>query len=101
MNNDLHIVYSKKHIVIYQLGHGSYLVHNTRKDIGTGSTSIKKLSVAKDVLNWALYQKIPTRNLSPYILRGLMRISDSKDYSNLISDIIKNPNIRVSDIQHI
>ena len=100
MNNDLHVVYSKKHIVIYQLGHGSYLVHNTRKDIGTGSTSIKKLSIAKDVLNWALYQKIPTRNISPYILRGLIRISDSKEYTKQINEIIKSSNIRVSDIQH-
>lgn len=90
MDTDLHIVYQKKHFVVYQLSSHSFLVHNTRKDIGTGSTSIKKLKIAKDVLNWALYQTVPDRILSPYILRGLIRISDSKEYNNKISDIIKS-----------
>lgn len=90
MDTDLHIVYQKKHFVVYQLSSHSFLVHNTRKDIGTGSTSIKKLKIAKDVLNWALYQSVPDRILSPYILRGLIRISDSKEYSNKINDIIKS-----------
>lgn len=90
MDTDLHVVYQKKHFVVYQLSSHSFLVHNTRKDIGTGSTSIKKLKIAKDVLNWALYQSVPDRILSPYILRGLIRISDSKEYSKQISDIIKS-----------
>lgn len=90
MDTDLHVIYQKKHFVVYQLSSHSFLVHNTRKDIGTGSTSIKKLKIAKDVLNWALYQSVPDRILSPYILRGLIRISDSKEYSKQISDIIKS-----------
>lgn len=90
MDTDLHIVYQKKHFVVYQLSSHSFLVHNTRKDIGTGSTSIRKLKIAKDVLNWALYQSVPERELSPYILRGLIRISDSKEYSKQLSEIIKS-----------
>lgn len=90
MDADLHVVYSKKHFVVYQLGSNSYLVHNTRKSLGEGSTSIKKLKIAKDVLNWALYQSVPDRILSPYILRGLIRISDSKEYIKEINALIKS-----------
>lgn len=90
MDTDLHVVYSKKHLVIYQLSSHSFLVHNTKKDIGTGSTAIKKLKVAKDVLNWALYQTVPDRELSPYILRGIIRISDSKEYRKQLNDVIKS-----------
>lgn len=89
MDTDLHVVYRKKHYVIYHLSSRSYLVHNTRKDIGDGSTSIRKLNMAKDVLNWSLYQTVPDRVLSPYILRGLMRISDSLDYRKKIAKRIK------------
>ena len=90
MDDMLNIVYSKKNFMIYRLSSHSFLVHNTRKDIGTGSTSLKKLSVAKDILNWALYQQIPTRRLSGYLLRGLIRISDSKSYSDEIRAILKS-----------
>lgn len=90
MDTDLHVVYQKKHFVVYQLSSHSFLVHNTRKDIGSGSTSIRKLKIAKDVLNWALYQSVPERELSPYILRGLIRISDSKEYSKQLSEVIKS-----------
>ena len=95
MENNLHIVYSKKHFVIYQLSSKSYLVHNTRKDLNA-STSIKKLNIAKDILNWALYEKIPNRTLSIYILRGLIRISDSKDYAKKITEIAKNQHLSKS-----
>lgn len=90
MDTDLHVVYQKKHFAVYQLSSHSFLVHNTRKDIGSGSTSIRKLKIAKDVLNWALYQSVPERELSPYILRGLIRISDSKEYSKQLSEVIKS-----------
>lgn len=90
MDTDLHLVYQKKHFVIYQLSSHSFLVHNTRKDIGSGSTSIRKLKIAKDVLNWALYQSVPERKLSPYILRGIIRISDCKEYSKQLNEIIKS-----------
>lgn len=95
MENNLHIVYSKKHFVIYQLSSKSYLVHNTRKDFNA-STSIKKLNIAKDLLNWALYEKIPDRILSVYILRGLIRISDSKEYSKKITELIKTQHLSKS-----
>lgn len=90
MDDMLNIVYSKKNFVIYRLSSHSFLVHNTRKDIGAGSTSLKKLSVAKDMVNWALYQQIPTRYLSGYLFRGLIRISDSKSYSDKIRTILKS-----------
>ena len=93
MNMDLDIIYSKKHFVIYKLSSHSFLVHNTRKDIGTGSTSLKKLKVAKDILNWALYQQVPSKKLSGYLLRGLIRISDSKEYTLQIKEILKSENI--------
>lgn len=89
METDLHIVYQKKHFVIYRLDSRSYIIHNTRKSIDEGSTSIKKLKIAKDVLNWAYYQTVPERTLSPYILRGLIRLSDSKEYSKKITETIK------------
>jgi len=85
MDDMLNIVYSKKNFVIYRLSSHSFLVHNTRKDIGTGTTSLKKLSVAKDMANWALYQQIPTN-----LLRGLIRISDSKEYTEQIKSILKS-----------
>lgn len=88
MDADLHIVYQKKHFAIYQLAPRSYLVHNTKKDIGKGSISIRKLKIAKDVLNWAYYQSVPDRTLSPYILRGLIRLSDTKAYSKKITERI-------------
>lgn len=90
MDDMLNIVYSKKNFVIYRLSSHSFLVHNTRKDIGTGTTSLKKLSVAKDMANWALYQQIPTKHLSGYLLRGLIRISDSKEYTEQIKSILKS-----------
>lgn len=89
MDTGFHVIYQKKHFVIYQLSSRSYLVHNTKKDIGDGSTSIKKLRIAKDVLNWVLYETVPNRKLSPYILRGLVRLSDSKEYSKKITHLIK------------
>lgn len=90
MDTDLHVVYQKKHFVIYKLSPHSFLVHNTKKDLEKGSTSIRKFKIAKDVLRWALYQTVPDRPLSPYILRGLIRISDSKDYTKQITSYLKS-----------
>ena len=95
MDDMLNIVYSKKNFVIYRLSSHSFLVHNTRKDIGTGTTSLKKLSVAKDMANWALYQQIPTKHLSGYLFyntdeNNAIRISDSKEYTEQIKSILKS-----------
>ena len=82
-------IYKKKWFNIYKGDDHAYIVHNTRKDFDIGHTHINNFNTAKYVLNMALYNLIPSKHLSSYLLNSIIRVSNNESYANKIKALIK------------
>lgn len=76
-----------RHFNIYSNLHNGFIVHNTRKEFSEGHTHINSFSTAKYVAYLALYQKLPKKNLSPYLIESVIRISSNPKYIQELTDI--------------
>lgn len=80
------LVYKKKNFNIYGYK-DKYIIHNTNKEFSKGHTHIKNFKTAKFLIDLSIHKSIPKHH-NKYFLVSLLRISDDKEYSDKLSNII-------------
>ncbi|MGL5718857.1 MAG: hypothetical protein ACRCX2_37995 [Paraclostridium sp.] len=80
-------IYSKKEYNIYKVDN-SFIIHNTKKDFKAGHTHIKGFEMAKVLVDCSIKNKLP-RTRNSYLLKSLIRISNSKDFIDRVNKLIK------------
>lgn len=76
-------VYKRGPFNIYSDQSGEYIIHNTKKEFKDGHTHIREYGTAQYLVNLAYNRSIPKRRLK-YFIDSLIRISDDKEYINLL-----------------
>lgn len=73
-------IYRKQNFNVYSDRNGSYIIHNIKKDFSNGHTHLNNYHTAKFIIDLAIHKTLPEKNISPYLIDSLIRISIDKKY---------------------
>lgn len=88
----MQLVKSIGYFDIYKDDKNQYLIHNRHFHFQNAHTHISNnLHTANYIAYLAMYKKLPPKkkHLSKYLLKSLIRISDSNEYKQKIRDLMK------------
>lgn len=81
------VVHRKSHYIVLKVSNG-FIAVNTNKDFEKGHTHLKSFEMAKVLIDCSIKKKFP-RTRNPYLLSGLVRISDDEKFIFKINELIE------------
>lgn len=79
---------NKQFIVLQKPKTNSFILYNKHKEFSCGHTHINNYNTVRWIMRLYTQRTIPYNMKSKYLLVSLLRISNDKDYSNQIEQLL-------------